>query len=188
MIKLVIVCGKQGAGKDAVTDAIVAQSPDIFKRKIAYTTRASRPFEVNGIHYHFISDEEFFNKLLDGSIIEATDINGDMYGTGIENLSNEHINIGALDPAGIEILTHDKNIDMLVFYLDVPEHVRIIRVLKQNRGYTIPQIYDRYMFDEKAFKWLEKCGRVTTFKNDDDTDIETLSLVMATVAKNYFKI
>lgn len=188
MKRLVAIAGKQGAGKDAIIDEVVSQASHLFKKKVSYTTRERRPFETDGIHYYFLSDKEFFDKLVDESIIEATDVNGNMYGTGVENLADDFINIGAFDPAGLDILYEHEDIDTIVFYIDVPEEVRIIRVLNQKRGQTFQQIYERHLFDEDAFKDIGDCYKMTRLRNDDETDIETLADVIIFIAQQYFKI
>lgn len=188
MKRLVAIAGKQGAGKDAIIDAVVSQASHLFKKKVSYTTRERRPFETDGIHYYFLSDKEFFNKLVDESIIEATDVNGNMYGTGVENLADDFINIGVFDPAGLDILYENKDIDTIIFYIDVPENVRIIRVLNQKRGQTFQQIYERHLFDEDAFKDIEDRYKMTGLRNDDETDIGTLADVIILIARQYFKI
>ena len=189
MIQLVAICGKAGAGKDAVANEVIAQAPELFKRKVSYTTRKKRPFEVEGTDYYFVSDKTFFNLLADGHIIEATDINGDMYGTGKNKLCTHKVNVGIFDPDGLEILVHMQDeIDMLIVYLEVSESVRWIRMLKEKRDTTIDEMYERHLSDKKAFDGRGTYKGTVTLQNDDNTDINTIAEVIVAIAKKYFEI
>lgn len=57
-IRLVIVSGPRGAGKDSVATALVTRLPGL-QRIVAYTTRTPRQGEQEGREYHFVSDYEF---------------------------------------------------------------------------------------------------------------------------------
>ncbi len=48
---------------------------------VSVTTRAMRPGEVNGVHYHFISDEEYDRLVADDALLEHAEFAGNRYGT-----------------------------------------------------------------------------------------------------------
>ncbi|AQX27813.1 guanylate kinase [Bartonella sp. JB15] len=52
------------------------------------TTRARRPSEVDGIHYHFISKKEFERKCAGDEFIEWAEVHGNYYGTLRESVEN----------------------------------------------------------------------------------------------------
>ncbi len=58
-----------GAGKTAISDALLASEP-LLERSISVTTRARRPNEIDGVHYHFITEARFQALLQDGAILE----------------------------------------------------------------------------------------------------------------------
>lgn len=76
---LVVVSGPAGSGKGTV-DAHLLKRDD-FVYSVSATTRAPRPGEVDGVHYHFISVEEFKERLERGDMIEYTQYCGNFYGT-----------------------------------------------------------------------------------------------------------
>ena len=76
---LVGVSGPAGSGKGTV-DAHLLKRDD-FVYSVSATTRAPRPGEVDGVHYHFISVEEFKERLERGDMIEYTQYCGNFYGT-----------------------------------------------------------------------------------------------------------
>ncbi len=48
---------------------------------VSATTRAPRPGEVDGVDYHFLSDEEFDRRLAHGDFVEHASYSGRRYGT-----------------------------------------------------------------------------------------------------------
>lgn len=66
---LLILAGPAGVGKSTLCDRLVREVPG-FERVITATTRKPRPNEVNGVDYHFISDEEFDRRLAAGDFLE----------------------------------------------------------------------------------------------------------------------
>ena len=59
-----VLSAPSGAGKTAIADALVASEP-LLERSISVTTRARRPAEIDGIHYHFLTEERFQQALFD---------------------------------------------------------------------------------------------------------------------------
>lgn len=66
---LLILAGPAGVGKSTLCDRLVREVPG-FERVITATTRRPRPNEVDGVDYHFISDEEFDRRLAAGDFLE----------------------------------------------------------------------------------------------------------------------
>ena len=58
--KLFIVSAASGTGKSSlIKEALKLFSS--YELSVSYTTRSPRSGEENGIHYYFVSKEEFFN-------------------------------------------------------------------------------------------------------------------------------
>lgn len=66
---LLILAGPAGVGKSTLCDRLVREVPG-FERVITATTRKPRPNEVDGVDYHFISEEEFDRRLAAGDFLE----------------------------------------------------------------------------------------------------------------------
>lgn len=155
MIKLIAVCGKSASGKDSIVSNILETYPNEFHRKISHTTRAIRNGEIDGVDYFFKTNQEMFNLLADEKMFEATEFNGEFYGTGIEGLNKDKINIGMFDPFGIETLVNEKDIQLLIIYVKVDDKTRLMRSLQRENNLTIEEIYKRYEVDKKAFEDFE---------------------------------
>lgn len=85
--RLVIVSGPSGVGKDTVIEAL-RRLPDGDTRDyvVTCTTRPRRPYEVDGVHYQFLSPEAFQELRASGGLLEANDVHGHWYGTPRRNV------------------------------------------------------------------------------------------------------
>ncbi|MFT4220726.1 MAG: guanylate kinase [Microbacterium sp.] len=79
--RLIVLAGPTAVGKGTVAARIAADNPGILL-SVSATTRAPRPGEVDGVHYHFVDDAEFDRLIADGELLEhATVHNSFRYGT-----------------------------------------------------------------------------------------------------------
>ncbi|MBQ8576506.1 MAG: guanylate kinase [Clostridia bacterium] len=76
-----VLSGPSGCGKGTIVKALLEKYPDQFALSVSATTRAPRPGEENGVHYHFISGEEFERRIAEDEILEYTTYCGNYYGT-----------------------------------------------------------------------------------------------------------
>ena len=78
--RLTVLSGPSGVGKGSVVGEIRRQHPDVWI-SVSTTTRAARPGEMEGVHYHFVDDAEF-DRLVDaGEFLEHAVYAGHRYGT-----------------------------------------------------------------------------------------------------------
>ena len=89
---LVILSSPSGAGKTSIARALVEENKN-FLFSVSATTRKSRPGEVNGREYHFLTVNEFRERINDGQFLEHAKVFGNLYGTPIEPVM-ESINDG----------------------------------------------------------------------------------------------
>ncbi|MGV0953206.1 MAG: guanylate kinase [Fluviibacter sp.] len=85
---LFVIAAPSGAGKTTLTRMALAQNPRLAL-SISTTTRAPRPGEENGVHYHFVSVATFQEMQAAGDFLESAEVHGNFYGTsrqGIESL------------------------------------------------------------------------------------------------------
>lgn len=81
--KLVIISGPSGVGKSTVVRELLSSCDLPLELSVSATTRLPRNNEVDGVHYHFISQEEFFKKRQNNEFLEFAEVFGigDWYGT-----------------------------------------------------------------------------------------------------------
>jgi len=78
---LLVMAGPAGSGKSTLCDRLVAAGMG-FTRVVTSTTRAPRAGEVNGVHYHFFTPQEFDARLAAGEFLEWAWVHGERrYGT-----------------------------------------------------------------------------------------------------------
>ena len=76
---LFVVSAPSGAGKTTLCAAL-RQTPD-FVYSVSCTTRVPRAGEIDGEDYHFISEEEFLQRIVAGEFLEHAKVHGKYYGT-----------------------------------------------------------------------------------------------------------
>ena len=81
---LLVIAGPAGSGKSTLCERLLRERPG-FSRVVTTTTRAPRPGEINGVHYHFFAAEEFRRRIAAGDFLEWAQVHGDredrLYGT-----------------------------------------------------------------------------------------------------------
>jgi guanylate kinase len=64
-----VLSAPSGAGKTAIAEALLATEP-MLERSISVTTRGRRPAEIDGVHYHFLTEDGFQQALREGALLE----------------------------------------------------------------------------------------------------------------------
>ena len=77
---LFIVCAPSGGGKTSIVNAVLARDAAL-KLSISFTTRAPRPGEREGIHYHFVDEAAFDQLQRGGAFLEHAYVHGHHYAT-----------------------------------------------------------------------------------------------------------
>lgn len=77
---LIVFSAPSGAGKGSVRAAVMRRLPQL-RYGVSVTTRKPRPGEQQGIHYDFIDEETFRNRVEAGDFLEWAHVYGHYYGT-----------------------------------------------------------------------------------------------------------
>ena len=88
---LIIISSPSGAGKSTLCKMIVERDNKI-KLSISATTRESRPSEIEGKHYFFISKEKYEEMIKNNEFLEHANIFDNYYGTQKKMVDSEIIN------------------------------------------------------------------------------------------------
>jgi guanylate kinase len=78
--RLFVISAPSGAGKTTLVRALMEREPEL-RMSVSYTTRARRPGEQDGQHYHFVSPETFETMVDDGAFLEHARVFDNCYGT-----------------------------------------------------------------------------------------------------------
>ncbi|VTR75607.1 MULTISPECIES: guanylate kinase [Cellulomonas] len=98
--RLTVLAGPTAVGKGTVSADLRARYPQVWL-SVSATTRAPRPGEVDGVHYHFVSAEEFDAMVAGGELLEWAVVHGrNRYGTPRRPVEER---LAAGEPALLEI-------------------------------------------------------------------------------------
>ena len=102
--RLTVLAGPTAVGKGTVTAWVREHHPEIWI-SVSVTTRRRRPGEQDGVHYHFVSEEEFDRLVADDELLEWAVVHrGARYGTPrgpvLEALAAGHLALLEIDLQG----------------------------------------------------------------------------------------
>ena len=77
---MLVVSSPSGAGKTTLTRNLLKEEDNI-SLSISVTTRPRRSSEIEGVHYHFVSQKQFEHMQAAGDLLESAQVHGHYYGT-----------------------------------------------------------------------------------------------------------
>lgn len=87
--KLIIISAPSGCGKSTIIGDIMDRGELDLQFSVSATNRKPRPGEVDGVSYHFLSDEEFKDLIANGAFVEYEQVYpGRYYGTLRSEIQN----------------------------------------------------------------------------------------------------
>ncbi|MDE7244279.1 MAG: guanylate kinase [Oscillospiraceae bacterium] len=129
--KTFIICGPSGVGKGTVVARLLASDPTLYF-SVSATTRPPRAGEENGVHYHFLSREQFEQWIAAGDFLEYAEYVGNLYGTPCRYV-DQAMEQGRDVLLDIEIqgaeLVHQKRPDTVRIYVAPPSWAELERRL-----------------------------------------------------------
>ena len=131
--KLLVLSGPSGVGKGTVVQRLL-ELDDNLALSVSATTREIRPGEVDGVHYFYISREEFEQKIKNDQMLEFTRYNGNYYGT-IQNHVEEFLKNGKTVILEIEVdgarQIKKKIPEAVTVFLTAPSEAEVERRLRK---------------------------------------------------------
>jgi guanylate kinase len=101
---ILVLSGPSGAGKSSLINKIKDHIGNYYF-SISTTTRAMRKGEVDGVDYHFISEDEFKKDIENEYFLEYAQVHGNYYGTSLKPIK-EALKIGQLVIFDIDVQGH----------------------------------------------------------------------------------
>ena len=157
MRKIFAIAGKASTGKDTLTKML----SEILEIPIAlsFTTRPMRIGEKQGVEYHFISDDDFWDLHGCGLLAEYTSYevaSGETWHYGLtkkELEKNEYVLV-IVNPHGLEQLKKMYGHKICSILIDAPADVRIKRYLDRDivTESKAEECCRRFLADQKDFK------------------------------------
>ncbi len=166
---LIIVSGPSGVGKGTVLKKIYDRDENV-RLSVSATTRAPRPGEIDGVHYHFITKEQFENNIQNGKMLEYARYVDNYYGT-LEDAVNQMRNNGIDVILEIEtkgaLQVMDKVEDAVSVFILPPSQKELENRLRGRGTEAEDVILGRL---NTAKKELELCGKYKYNIVNDDAD------------------
>ena len=145
MYKIIALVGKSGSGKDRILRELCSDGN---------TTRPIRENEVDGVNYHYLTNEEFARKKANGEMLETADFREWHYGTSYDNLNENKVNIGVYNPTGYISLLENNNVEVLGIMIKCSDKERVLRQLNREEHPDVDEIIRRYSTDKVDFQYL----------------------------------
>lgn len=181
---MLAIIGKSCSGKDSIVKKLI--SLHSFKRIVTYSSRPKRKGEKDGIDYHFITKEDFKQKIDEGFFAEwksYVTVEGVWYyGTALEDLKNAEDNsVIILTPDGFREVK-DKlgdRVSSIYIYANNPT----IKKRLESRGDDKDEAKRRLEHDNEDFKGIEnEVDRIVY--NNDGMDIDDVVNKVLEVSRN----
>ena len=146
MNKKIVLIGKSCSGKTELSHILNQKG---FLSALSSTTRPIRINEEDGVHYDFVSRENFIQMIEEDKFIEYDEFNSWFYGLTKERY--KQCNLLILTPRGLHHLLKkiDRN-ELLIIYMDTSEEERMKRA--KSRGDDFIEVQSRCTADENDFK------------------------------------
>ena len=103
---LLVISGPSGAGKGTIVTELL-KLDDKLSLSISCTTRYKREGELDGVHYYFISKEQFKSMIDEGDFLEYAQVFDNFYGTPISKIEekrNSGRDVIFIMPPSMEVL------------------------------------------------------------------------------------
>ena len=177
--KLFIIAAPSGGGKTSLVNALLERDSRLVL-SISHTTRPARPGELDGQHYHFVSESDFLNMVSNGDFMEHAKVFDHYYGTNKQSVAQQ---LEQNRDVVLEIDWQGARQVRAVFpdccaIFIIPPSLETLRSRLTGRGQDTQEVIQRRMRDAQAeiSHWAEFDQLVV---NDDfDTALEELAAII----------
>jgi guanylate kinase len=164
---LLVVSGPSGSGKSTLCHRLLDEFPRVTY-SISCTTRSPRGDEVDGVAYHFLTEEDFRRRVKEGAFLEWAEVHGHLYGT-LRSSVTEALAAGrdllmdidvqgaeqvrrAAAAAPVEDALHGALVDVFI----APPSMEVLEARLRGRAEDAPEVIARRLKkaqDEMALRW-----------------------------------
>ena len=181
MGRIYYIMGKSATGKDTVYKELLVRRPDL-KTIVPYTTRPIREGEINGVEYHFTTNEKLEELKKTGKVIELRKYQTVMGPWNYFTMDDgqfdmdgdkDHLMIGTLESYEKMCLYFGREV-LIPVYIEIPDGIRLHRAVAREDSQKKPnyrEVCRRYLADEKDFS-EEKLERLNIHKRFKNLELE----------------
>ncbi|MFI5355743.1 MAG: guanylate kinase [Opitutales bacterium] len=183
---LLVIAGPAGSGKSTLCDRLVAEDPR-FARVVTSTTRAPRDGEIDGVHYHFLTADQFDARIAAGEFLEWAWVHGQRrYGTlassVLEPLTRGQNLVISVDVQGVEnfrraAAANPRLARQMVTVFIVVDHERLVARMRARAQDNEAEIAGRMKTAERELREAHKFDFVIESRTRDE-DFATLRAII----------
>lgn len=167
---LLIISGPSGTGKGTLVNKLMESDPT-FRFSCSVTTRKPRQGEIDGVHYHFVEEEDFERMVANNEFLEHATVHGNHYGTlrkPVEELMKQGHNVLLdIDPQGaINVM---ENTDDYVSVFILPPSFEDLRARLIGRNTDDPDVIERRLNNARGE--VQKVNRYQYALVNDDLEL-----------------
>ena len=155
----IVLASPSGAGKTTITKKISQKYPNI-KISISHTTRKPRPNEIDGVDYHFVSNNEFEKLIKKNNFYEHAKIFDNYYGTSKNSVNKLHEEnydvIFDIDWQGTKQLSKYKELNLIKIFI-LPPNKKELKKRLINRNQDNNQTVEKRLkqFENDVLHWFD---------------------------------
>lgn len=173
---ILLLSGPSGAGKSSLCKKLFAQL-DNYYFSISTTTRFMRDGEQNGVHYHFVTKEQFLQDIDEGHFLEWAEVHGNYYGTSIKPVLNalmeDKIVVFDIDVQGFEIIKKKIGHFCTSVFITTPS-LSTLKDRLLSRGTDTQEVIEKRLFNAKEEMQYINEYDYLIINNDFDTAYQKL--------------
>jgi guanylate kinase len=132
---LIVISGPSGVGKDTIIERLLKADAKL-RYSVSFTTRPKRDYEIDGVHYSFVTKPKFEELIGRGELLEWAEYNGYYYGTSrtrVEKLQRQGLDvILKIEVRGAEQVREKRPEGVFIFI--APPSMEVLLKRREDRG------------------------------------------------------
>lgn len=183
--KIFVISSPSGGGKTTIVRRILSEFPEIVF-SVSATTRPKRPDEIDGVHYFFLTEEQFLDKIKNDEFIEWERFYDYYYGTlktfVIDNIKNGKSVLLEIDVKGAFSV---KKIfpDAVLIFIDVPSFEELVDRLKKRKTESETDLQKRIDRAKMELSYKDKFDYIFVNKDLEEVTSQIKSLINEIIKK-----
>ncbi|CAD7289619.1 Guanylate kinase [Campylobacter majalis] len=146
--QILVISGPSGSGKSTLLTRLFQEERDLYF-SISSTTRSPRDGEIDGVHYHFVSEDEFKNGIDNDEFLEWAKVHKNFYGTNLkpvlQALNDGKIVIFDIDVQGFNLAKQKFSNYITSLFLTTKSQSELKTRLQNRKSETEASIQNRLM-------------------------------------------